>query len=69
MAKGIREWRCRHENAVAMEMYIKGVLSPEKILQLVRSQQRVIPVLAQLALLKDNLQMLVKQHGRLYRWV
>ena len=65
--KGIREWRRRHANAAAMESYIKAVLSKENNSQLVRSQQRVIPVLAQLALLKDNPQMLVKQHGRLYR--
>jgi hypothetical protein len=69
MADGIREWKRRHKTAAVMGSYIKGVLSQENNLQLVRSQQRVIPVLAQLALLKDNPEMLVKQHGRLYRWV
>jgi len=69
MANVIREWRRRHENAVVMQRYIEDVLSQEKNSQLVRSQQRAIPVLAQLALLKDNPDMLVKQHGRLYRWV
>lgn len=69
MANVIREWRRRHENAAVMQRYIEDVLSQEKNSQLVRSQQRAIPVLAQLALLKDNPDMLVKQHGRLYRWV
>ena len=68
-ANVIREWRRRHENAAVMQRYIEDVLSQEKNSQLVRSQQRAIPVLAQLALLKDNPDMLVKQHGRLYRWV
>ena len=52
-----------------MESYIRGLLSDERNVQLLRCQQRVIPVLAKLALLKDSPEQFVKQHGKLYRWV
>lgn len=65
----IKEWRRRYAETAAMEGYITGLLSEVGNSQLVRCQQRIIPVLAKLALLKDNVKELVKQHGTLYRWV
>jgi hypothetical protein len=67
--QGIKEWRSRYLERAATERYITGLLSQEKNSQLVRSHRRIIPILAELALLKDNLEKLVEQHGSLYRWV
>ena len=50
----IEDWRSRYGSVARLESYITEVLSDEKNSQLLRSQRRVIPVLARLALLKDT---------------
>jgi hypothetical protein len=65
----IEDWRSRYGNVARLENYITGLLSDVNNSQLLRSQRRVIPVLARLALLKDTVEELLEQHGTLYRWV
>jgi hypothetical protein len=65
----MKEWKSRYAKPTQMESYIRGLLSDERNVQLLRCQQRVIPVLAKLALLRDSPEQFVKEHGKLYRWV
>jgi hypothetical protein len=59
------EWKRRYAEPVQMETYIRGLLSNERNVQLLRCQQRVIPMLTKLVLLKDSPEQFMKEHGKL----
>ncbi len=64
----VRRWKMAHLNVNNMKQHINMVLK-QRSDSLYECQERFSEVLAQLALLKDNEEELMKEYGKIYKWV
>jgi hypothetical protein len=66
--ESVRRWKFVHSSVDNMKQHINSVLK-QRSDSLYECQQRFTEVLAQLALLKDNEEELMKEYGKIYQWV
>jgi hypothetical protein len=67
-ADSIRRWKTAHLNVINMKQHINMVLK-QRSDSVYECQERFSEVLAQLALLKDDEEELMKEYGKIYKWV
>jgi hypothetical protein len=67
-ADSIRRWKTAHLNVINMKQHINMVLK-QRSDSVYECQERFSEVLAQLALLKDDEEELMKEYGKIYQWV